>query len=416
MHWGRIVATLDLTNIYSLISPSFYWLLNDTNRNIFCYGGAGSGKSFSIQSKLTYDILRDFDKPRSHHILCMCKTYPQARRSVLPAFEEIFRTWGIENLYEPTYKSDKTFKFINGSKIQIDSLDDPKKIKSIYGVDKIFLEEADSFTLEDFKQINLRLRGKGKIFQIYAACNPVDKNSWLYDRFVINKKETDTVHHSTYHDNPWIDDFYKESLEELIKQDENFYRIYTLGKWGSLQNVIYSNYTIIDVIPDSEETIYGIDFGYKHPTTVIEIRRSDDEYFVRERLCESGMTNADLIRWLNNSSINKTDCIYADSANPPYIDEIAQEGYNIFPADKSAGSVRAGIDFCKRSTLYIYHDSVDLINELRSYSWKVDRDGKIVGQGEPVKFKDDCVDAMRYALYTHYFERNSEVFFFSTSL
>jgi len=312
----RVMATLDLTNIYSLISPSFHWLLEDTNRNIVCYGGAGSGKSFSIQSKLVYDILKDFNTPSSHKILCLCKTLPHAKNSILPTFEHIFNAWGIDNLYEPTYKADLTFKFINGSRIQISSLDDPKKVKSIFGVDKMFMEEADAFTLNDFRQLNLRMRGKGKLHQMYVAFNPVDKNSWLHDEFVINQADTTTLHHSTYHDNPWIDEDYKAILEKLIEQDENFYRIYALGEWGSLDNLIYSNYTITNVIPDGEEIIYGMDFGYKHPTTVIEIRQSDDEYFVRERLCASGMTNADLIKWLNSSNISKTDCIYADSANP----------------------------------------------------------------------------------------------------
>ena len=38
-------------------------------------------------------------------------------------------------------------------------LDDPEKIKSIAGIDWIWIEEATELTYEDFGQLDLRLRG-----------------------------------------------------------------------------------------------------------------------------------------------------------------------------------------------------------------------------------------------------------------
>jgi phage terminase large subunit len=37
-------------------------------------------------------------------------------------------------------------------------LDDPEKIKSITGLTDAWLEEATVFTLDDFSQVNLRVR------------------------------------------------------------------------------------------------------------------------------------------------------------------------------------------------------------------------------------------------------------------
>jgi phage terminase large subunit len=37
-------------------------------------------------------------------------------------------------------------------------LDDPEKIKSITGLTDAWLEEATEFTLDDFSQVNLRVR------------------------------------------------------------------------------------------------------------------------------------------------------------------------------------------------------------------------------------------------------------------
>ena len=92
--------------------------------------------------------------------------------------------------------------------------------------------------------------------------------------------------------------------------------------------------------------------------------------------------------------------IYADCARPDAIEEIYRAGFNIKPADKSKDSVVNGILQIKAMNLHILDDSPDLIKEIRNYRWMEDKNGKIV-EDEPVKFLDDGMDAMRYAIYTH---------------
>jgi phage terminase large subunit len=50
--------------------------------------------------------------------------------------------------------------------------------------------------------------------------------------------------------------------------------------------------------------------------------------------------------------------------------------------------------------LLITKSSTNFIKEIKSYKWKVDKENKILD--EPVKFNDHLMDAMRYAIYTHY--------------
>ncbi len=57
-----------------------------------------------------------------------------------------------------------------------------------------------------------------------------------------------------------------------------------------------------------------------------------------------------------------------------------------------------GIQFVKSKQIYITKNSINLIKEIKSYKWQVDKDGK-VGEA-PVKFRDDGMDAMRYGIYT----------------
>jgi phage terminase large subunit len=40
-----------------------------------------------------------------------------------------------------------------------------------------------------------------------------------------------------------------------------------------------------------------------------------------------------------------------------------------------------------------------VIKEIRSYKWKVDKNGKSLE--EPVKFLDDAMDALRYAVWNY---------------
>jgi phage terminase large subunit len=61
-------------------------------------------------------------------------------------------------------------------------------------------------------------------------------------------------------------------------------------------------------------------------------------------------------------------------------------------------SVWDGIQFVKSKELYITEKSINLLKEIKSYKWMVDKNGIVTES--PVKFKDDGMDAMRYAIYT----------------
>jgi phage terminase large subunit len=386
------------------MAPAFHWLLIDKHRNIVCRGGAGSAKSFSIIQVLLFTILKDLDKPNSHRFLLLRKTRPSAKESILPVIKYYINEWNLDTICKEN-KTDGTFTFINGSMIMITGLDDPQKIKSIYGIDKIFLEEADEFTLEDFRQLSLRLRGDKKaLYQLFLAFNPISSLSWIYQEFYAKERPNTILHLSTYHDNPYLDDAYIEELEDLINQDQNYYNIYVKGAWGSLGHNIYNNWEIVDKYPDIiEEEIWGLDFGYVNPSALIQVGIKEEGIYLRERLYQSKLTNQDLIGKLKNIVLSGESLIFADSALPGNIHEIRQAGFNIRAADKKPYSVKEGLDFCKRKKLFVSKDSPNLIKELQGYAYKTDKNSLVVD--EPIKFNDHGCDAFRYALYTHFARR-----------
>lgn len=381
----------------------FYRFLSKTDKRInILFGGAGSGKSHSIAQ---FFIMR-FYKEKDKRFLVLRKTLPSLRITAYKLILDLLHEYNLP------YKLNKTEMVItcNSNEMLFKSLDDPEKIKSYEG-NYLWIEEATEISYNDFLQLNLRLRRKtDTINQMYLTFNPISKLHWIYRELIETGRDDVAIHHSTYKDNPFLAREYIEELEALKNQDKTFYEIYTLGQWGVLQNTIYSNWEIKKDWPEEfDEVIYGLDFGYNNPSALIEIGIKDEEYYLKELLYQSGLTNAALIRKLDELEIDKQANIYADASEPQRIEEIKREGFNIYPCEKGKDSVRHGIDYCKRQKLWIHPESTNLIAELQSYKWKEDKDGNVLD--EPVKFKDHACDAFRYAIYTHRHEPFNEFIF-----
>ena len=223
--------------------------------------------------------------------------------------------------------------------------------------------------------------------------NPTDAFHWI--KLKVIDKETDIEEVvSTYRDNPFLSKEYIELLESTKDQDINYWRIYAEGQWGSLENVIYNNWKEVSEYPVPQKTIFGLDFGFNNPSTLIEIGLTEDGIFLKERLYNSSLTNMDLITWAKKELASNV-IIYADCAEPARIEEMKRHNLNVYPADKS---VKDGIDFVKRQKLFITSDSSNILKEIRGYSYK-QKDGHSID--EPIKLNDHTMDAIRYAIYTH---------------
>lgn len=381
-------------DIDAKVNKKIFLFLENTKKRINAiFGGAGSGKSYTIAQFL---LLRKLYQEKDKRILVVRKTLPALR---ITAYQLVLDLLAEYQLPHQLNKTEMTIS-VGNSKMLFKSLDDPEKIKSYEG-NYVWIEEATEISHKDFMQLNLRLRRRTEgLNQMFLSFNPIDQFHWLNEN-LLGKARSDLADNwTTYKDNPFLDPTYIEELEHLKDEDENYYRIYTLGKWGVLRNIIYSNYEIIDKWPDSlDETIYGLDFGFNNPTVLLEIGIKDQKYYERELLYESGLTGKDLLEKLDDLIADRTTEIYADSEAADRIVEIAREGYNIHKSRKGKGSVKDGIDFVKRHKLFIHRDSVNLINEIRSYKYKEDKDGHVLE--EPVKFRDHAMDAFRYAIYTH---------------
>jgi len=172
--------------------------------------------------------------------------------------------------------------------------------------------------------------------------------------------------------------------------------VYGLGLRGKAKELIYSNWEVFKEDPiNIDETIYGLDFGWNHPTALVRIDLCDTVPYITELLYETHLKTPDLIDRLKSFNISSGDYIYADSQEPAKIQEIFEAGFNINSSDKS---VSDGIEFCQRGKMYVKGGNLE--KEIKCYKWKVNKDG-IILKDEPVKFNDHLCDAFRYARYTH---------------
>jgi phage terminase large subunit len=327
------------------------------------------------------------------------KTGPAARKSVFALFKHYIASWGLGKLVHVN-SSDMLFTFWNGSEVMCSGLDDPEKLKSIEGVTGMWLEEPTELSRDDFRQVDLRLRGKTVGYkQIIFTFNPISRLVWLYREFFEKPHRDTTVVHSTYRDNRFIDADYALMLEALADEDPMYHGVYALGEWGVLRNIIFENYDIVDWPPAMvfEDKCYGLDFGFTSPTALIQSCFREDETWVRQVIYETGLTNSNLIELMKRVIPDRSVPIYADPTEPAWIEEIYQAGFNIHPADNS---VKPGIDHCRRGRFFIDSGSPDLIKEVGAYKYREDKNGNVMEI--PVKFMDHGMDGMRYGRYTHH--------------
>ncbi len=362
----------------------FYRLQVAEKPTVVCVGGAGSSKSHSMAQLFVHKLVNEHNKVFG----ITRKTYPALRMSAQLLFLNLLREYGIYEHGEHN-KSDHTFRY-GDNLVQFFSLDDPEKIKS-FNINYLWLEEANEFTWQDFVIMRLRLnRPAGEDSnRLYITLNPVDLYCWVNEKLV-NRSDVEVIH-STYLDNPFLASLYTKQLEELKEQDSNAHRIYALGLWGQLENIIYPVWDQVDDMPkETDWERYGVDFGYEHPMVIIHAAAMGSDLYLDEVLYQTHMTTPELIKALKEE---RGLDIYADSAEPDRIEEMNRAGLLTYSSIKN---VIYGIETVKRYRIHVTKRSVNLLKEIRAYHRKTDKDGRVLD--EPVKFADHAMDTLRYAV------------------
>ena len=361
----------------TVIFEKNYEALNDPGiRFVINEGGSRSSKTYSLCQLVIIYCLQN-----NHKVVSVIrKTFPALRATVLRDFIEILKELNIYSV-EAHNKSEHIYTFPNGSIVEFFSVDDEQKIRGRKR-DIAWCNEANELYFDDFTQLNMRTESK-----LIFDYNPSESTSWLYEL----PQEESIMIKSTYKDNPFLPQSIRTQIEDLKRTDEALYQIYALGEKAISKSNIYSQWTFVAHRPARfVKYVYGLDFGYNHPTALMRVYYCDNDIYVEPVIYESYLTTTMLIEKLGSLGIEQTVSILADYSRPEIIQEMNIAGYDVINANKV---VKKGIDNLKTFGV-ICQDDKALKREYENYKWK--KVGDFITD-EPVKLFDDAMDAIRYA-------------------
>jgi phage terminase large subunit len=282
-------------------------------------------------------------------------------------------------------KTDFTYTFETGSKIEFFSLDMPHKVRGPRR-QRLFINEANNIPLETFEQLEIRTEEV-----IWLDWNPVAE-FWFYTDI----KQRDDVDFLvlTYLDNEGLPESIVQTIEAR-KGNKNWFRVYGLGMLGEAEGRIYKGWNSVDSIPEEARLKRkGLDFGYTNdPSALVDVYVWNNAFIWDELLYRKGVSNSDLAKVIKQGD---DALVIADSAEPKSIDEINSYGISVIGSQKGPGSVLQGIQYVQDQTIYVTKRSLNIWKEYRNYLWLTDKNGKTIN--EPQGFLDHTLSAGRYAM------------------
>lgn len=389
---------------------------------ILITGGRGSGKSFGIGDfiqRLSFELKRrGFSKSDAdkivHKILYTRYTMTSASISVIPEFLEKIELDGTTRYFHTT-KTDIVNK-MTGSRIMFRGIktssgNQTAKLKSIHGITTFVCDEAEEWTSDrEFETIAFSIRQPGIQNRIIIIMNPTDSNHFIYQKYIKDTHKIvyydgvpvqisthpQVLHiHTTYLDNikNLSEEFIKQAQEMKKRNPERYAHIF-MGQWADVaEGAVFKKWGIVNEFPKNCKNVArGLDFGYSNDVSAcVKCGILNNDLYIDEQFYKTGMLSSELIKALNEDD----SFVFADSADPRLIDEIALGGVIIYPVAKPAGSIIAGIEKMKSfDNIYVTKRSLNVQEELRNYVWDKDKDGNFINV--PIDAFNHSIDATRY--------------------
>lgn len=358
-------------------------MIDSENRFILSVGSSRSSKTYSVyQWVLLYCIKHQGE---GKWVSMIRKSFPSLKRSLLREFIQFLDELGLYS--EKVHNKSSQVIEVYGNYVEFFSLDNFEKVKGSKR-DVAYLNEVTEIEYEPANQVFLRTTEK-----VILDMNPSDTFHWVWE--MRNRDDVDYIH-STYKDNPFLEEEVVKQIESYKDVDENYWRIYGLGLPGIAITTIYSHWKTFKEDDLKEQHIinecYGLDIGYNHKTSLVRLRETNEGLYFNEIIYSSGLTTGDLMDLITN--LNIRDHIYCDSARPDIIEDLRRKRLLAKGAEKA---VKEGILYLKSKKIFIDENSLNLLDEIKHYRWK--SAGEVI-LDEPIKLGDDGMDAMRYAAYT----------------
>jgi len=371
---------IQTTELYIKIQDA----LQENKRYIFLRGSSRSGKTITALQHLIITALSQPDTL----ITIARETQVSIKNTILMDFKSVLTNL---NLWEDSRynKVEMVYRMKNNSIIRFVGMDDTTgKLRGMKS-DIVFVDEVNTVSFEPFVQLDIRTEQ-----YILAAYNPEITEDWWGLEY--EGKDNGIMIHSTWKQNPFLDDRIIQSIQELKELDPDLYEIYSEGRVVPPREKIFVNYDKYTEEPRYKERYIGIDFGFAtDPCAVVEVLINDKDVYCKELLYQAGTTNEDLIFILKELGIDRNTQMVADSAEPKSIQDLKRGGFNIRGVKKGSGSILYGIQKMKQHRIHIHEDSTNLYREFSELKFKKDRSGRVTNT--PIG-DDHLIDSVRYVI------------------
>lgn len=380
------------------IPPEYKRLFDKDWREAAVYGGR-----FSLKSHTVARVLLIQARQEKLRIAC----FREFQNSIADSSHQLLSD--LINHYELTdFKiTDKTIEnTINGSDFLFKGLHhNEQSVKSIEGIDKAWIEEAQTVSKSSIEVLTPTVRKPGS--QLIYTYNRLLENDPVHQRLVVEGRPNTLIINTNYD----IAEKYgllPEGVKNEIEDDKlnrpALYKHKWLGEPNSLERKVYKDWIQIDTIPhEAQLERRGLDFGYTNdPTAVVAIYYYNGGYILDEELYRKGMKNNETASFLKNVTQPNT-LVIGDSAEPKSIAELQEYGVNILGVKKIGGDdplgnkktfKQFGIDFVGQKRISVTKRSSNIWKEYMTYLHKEDKDGKILN--DPEDGNDHAMDATLY--------------------
>ena len=270
-----------------------------------------------------------------------------------------------------------------------------------------YINEASLANETVFKEIISRCSGDGA--RIVWDSNPDNPNHWLKQDYIDINNDMIIDFHFTLDDNTFLSERYKNSIKSATPTGK-FYDRDILGLWTIAEGAIYADFDkgkhVVEKAPNNIVHYYaGVDWGYDHHGSIVILGETvDGTTYIVDGVAKQ---YEEIDYWVEQAHDFKKKYgdidFYADSARPEHVMRFNREGFKVHNARKE---VIAGIEevakLWKNDKLFYVQGSVPRFEEeIYQYRWKPNSI-----KDEPLKEWDDCLDSIRYAIYT---ERNAKI-------
>ena len=395
--YRRLLADLTRSRD-ALVPPAFRDLSLVVTWSIW-YGGRASAKSWSIAREL---LMQGFEQ--SLRILCCREIQGSIRESAYKLLKDQIRTLDLEAFYD--VQAERIIGR-NGTEFIFEGLRfNYSKIRSYEGINRLWIEEAQSVSDRSFEElIPTVIRNTG--IRCYVSFNPVNADDPVWTEFVKSPRPNSHVCKVTYKDNPHIAPELDAERKWLLATDPDAHDHIWEGNFRQVSDaqILRGKYFMEEFEPNPQWAgpYHGLDYGFSSdPSAAVRCYIDDASriLYVTHEFWALGADIDALPESLENSipGISRY-VVYADSARPESTSFLQRNGIpNVRSVEKWPGSVDDGIAYLRSFLRIVIHPScTHLLDECQRYQFRTDR---LTGVPlpEPLDKHNHLIDALRYAL------------------